>query len=227
MLDRLEEKMKKTPVDGMVQRLFEGKVQSYIRCIDVDFSSKREEAFYDIQLDVKGCKNLYQSFERYVAKEMLNGENQYEAEGFGKQDAEKGVIFHKFPPVLTIHLKRFEFDLARFGFSKIHDRFEFPTRICLDDFVADDAPPEHKQGNNYILHSVLVHGGDVMGGHYTAFIRPSPPNDYNQWVRTADADVDADAPDQGSQWFKFDDEVVSKVQTFLRGRQECCVTALR
>ena len=45
---------------------------------------------------------------------MLDGENQYDAgPEFGKQDAEKGVIFRKFPPVLTVHLKRFDFDLQR------------------------------------------------------------------------------------------------------------------
>jgi hypothetical protein len=32
-----------------------------------------------------------------------------DAERFGKQDAEKGVIFTELPPVLTLHLKRFEF----------------------------------------------------------------------------------------------------------------------
>lgn len=31
----------------------------------------------------------------------------------GKQDAEKGVLFTELPPVLTIHLKRFEFDMQR------------------------------------------------------------------------------------------------------------------
>ena len=45
---------------------------------------------------------------------MLDGDNQYDAgPEFGKQDAEKGVIFTKFPPVLTVHLKRFDFDLQR------------------------------------------------------------------------------------------------------------------
>ena len=43
--------------------------------------------------------------------EMLEGENQYDAESHGKQDAKKGVTFTKFPPILTIHLKRFDFDM--------------------------------------------------------------------------------------------------------------------
>jgi ubiquitin carboxyl-terminal hydrolase 7 len=68
------------------------------------------------------------------------------------------VIFLKFPPVLTVHLKRFDFDLQRMGFTKIHDVFEFPARLYLDEFLAPDAPPESRaQPNVYLLHSVLVH----------------------------------------------------------------------
>jgi len=31
--------------------------QSYINCKNVDYSSKRTETFYDIQLNIKGKKN--------------------------------------------------------------------------------------------------------------------------------------------------------------------------
>lgn len=79
LLDKLEERMKDTPADGVIQRLFVGKIKSYIRCINIDYESSREEDFYDLQLDVKGCKDIYQSFSKYVEKEMLNGENQYDA----------------------------------------------------------------------------------------------------------------------------------------------------
>jgi ubiquitin carboxyl-terminal hydrolase 7 len=66
------------------------------------------------QLDVKGCSDIYESLRKYTGKEMLDGDNQYDAgPELGKQDAEKGVIFTKFPPVLTVHLKRFDFDLQR------------------------------------------------------------------------------------------------------------------
>lgn len=35
------------------------------------------------------------------------------AEGYGLQDAKKGVIFESFPPVLHLQLKRFEYDMMR------------------------------------------------------------------------------------------------------------------
>ena len=50
LLDKLEDKMKGTDVEGEVARLFSGTVRSYIRCTEVDYESKREENFYDIQV---------------------------------------------------------------------------------------------------------------------------------------------------------------------------------
>lgn len=107
----------------------------------MDYVSQREESFYDVQLDVKGCGHLSNSFQKYIGVETLTGDNQYDAEGHGKQDAERGMIFMTFPPVLTVHLKRFEFDPRSVTMVKINDRFEFPLRINLDAYVADDCRP--------------------------------------------------------------------------------------
>jgi ubiquitin carboxyl-terminal hydrolase 7 len=54
LLDKLEEKMKGTPVDGTIKDLFCGTLRSYIKCVDVQFESSRDENFYDLQLNVKG-----------------------------------------------------------------------------------------------------------------------------------------------------------------------------
>ena len=113
LLDKLEEKMKGTVVDGLIKKLFGGNIRSFIKCVNVDYVSRRDELFYDIQLDVRGCKSVEESFRKYITTELLDGENQYDAESLGKQDANKGVIFVDFPPVLTIHLKRFDFDFIK------------------------------------------------------------------------------------------------------------------
>lgn len=39
----------------------------------------------DLQLDVKGCKDVYESFDKYVEVEMLDGDNKYHAEQHGLQ----------------------------------------------------------------------------------------------------------------------------------------------
>ena len=237
--------MKGTIADGYTKKIFSGEVLSYIRCINVLYDSKRTEDFYDIQLDVKGCRNIYESFDKYTSIEVLNGDNQYDAGIHGKQDAQKGVIFLTFPPVLTIHLKRFDFDFQTMGFTKIHDYFEFPQRLVLDKYIAhpdtllngdgglggdnkeevdflrerkDDFTTEEQQqqqhqaaatassNNVYILHSVLVHQGDVGGGHYYAYIRPTTEH-FNYSSSTSSSSSRKD-----TQWFRFNDEVVHQVK---------------
>lgn len=64
-------------------------------------------------------KNLYESFKDYVAVETLDGENKYQAEGYGLQDAKKGITFQSFPPVLHLQLKRFEYDIQRDAMVKV------------------------------------------------------------------------------------------------------------
>ncbi|KAF8201450.1 hypothetical protein BJ912DRAFT_1019409 [Pholiota molesta] len=185
--DKLESKMKGTQAEGAIAKLFVGKMKSYIKCVNVEYESSRIEEFNDIQLNVKGMKNLYDSFKDYVAVEMLDGENKYQAEGFGLQDAKKGIIFESFPPVLHLQLKRFEYDMQRDAMVKINDRHEFPFEIDLDEFL--DASADRSQPWVYKLHGVLVHSGDLHGGHYFALIKP----------------------DRDTRWLKFDDDRVTPV----------------
>ena len=39
----------------------------------------------DLQLDVKGCRDVYASFDKYVEVERLEGDNKYHAEQHGLQ----------------------------------------------------------------------------------------------------------------------------------------------
>lgn len=39
----------------------------------------------DLQLDVKGCRDIYASFDKYVEVERLEGDNRYHAEQHGLQ----------------------------------------------------------------------------------------------------------------------------------------------
>jgi ubiquitin carboxyl-terminal hydrolase 7 len=85
----------------------------------------------DIQLNVKGMRNLHESFRDYVAVETLDGDNKYQAEGYGLQDARKGIIFQSFPPVLHLQLKRFEYDIQRDAMVKVGDHETFGPSVEL------------------------------------------------------------------------------------------------
>lgn len=140
-----------------------------------------------MQLNVKGMKDLHDSFRDYITVETMDGENKYHAEGLGLQEARKGVIFESFPPVLHLQLKRFEYDMQRDTMVKINDRHEFPFELDLGDYLDENA----ERDNNYVykLHGVLVHAGDLHGGHYFALIKP----------------------EKDGKWFKYDDDRVTPV----------------
>lgn len=184
LLDKLEIKMKGTCVEGTVPELFEGKMVSFIKCKSVEYCSSRAETFYDIQLNVKGKKDILESFKDYVEPEVLEGDNKYDAGIHGLQDAEKGVVFEVLPPVLHLHLMRFQYDPVTDCSVKFNDRFEFYEKIELDEFLRTKGITPA----TYILHAVLVHSGDNHGGHYVVYINPKGDG----------------------KWCKFDDDVVSQ-----------------
>ena len=96
--DYLEKEMKGTESEGMFSRLFEGKQRAYVKCCSVPFESSREEAFYEVHVCVRDCANLYESLDKEVLPERLDGDNKYDAEAHGKQAAAKGWVFVSFPP---------------------------------------------------------------------------------------------------------------------------------
>ncbi|CAN4100824.1 unnamed protein product [Withania somnifera] len=171
---KLEENMEGTVVEDTIRHLFEGHIMNYIECINVNYKSTRQETFYDLQLVVRGCSDVYASFDKYVEVERLEGDNKYQAEQFG----------------LQLQLKRFEYDYRRDYMTKINDRYDFPLQLDLDRENGKYLSGKAKKSvrNLYTLHSVLVHSGGVHGGHYYTFIQPTLSN----------------------QWYKFDDERVSR-----------------
>lgn len=186
LMDSLENSMKGTKVEGALSELFVGQMKSFIRCIDVDYESSRSEDFWDVQLNVKGMQGLENSLRNYIEVEMLDGENQYQAEGYGLQDAQKGVSFQSFPPVLHLQLKRYEYDFERDTMTKINERYEFPSSVNLAPYL--DRAADMSESWEYELHAVLVHSGDLNTGHYYGLLKP----------------------ERDSPWFKFDDDRVTR-----------------
>lgn len=75
LIDKVEDRMKNTLLEPILPSIFQGKFVSYVKCRDIEFSSQREEVFYDIQLSLENSENLYESFKHYVAPEMMDDDN--------------------------------------------------------------------------------------------------------------------------------------------------------
>lgn len=167
--------------------LFEGRTLNYVRCTKVDFRREREERFTDLQMQVSGCGSLMDSFRHLIAEEKLTGENRYKTPSHGRQEARKGARFTSLPPVLQLHLKRFEYDPSSGRMRKLQQAFTYPTRLKLGSFLAkgaDKAAPSPV----YRLYAVLSHAGNVGSGHYVAYVRPLGSD---QWYEFDDTRVRA------------------------------------
>ena len=134
-------------METAIPELFVGHYSTYMECLNVQHTSSRKQSYMEIELDVLQCKNVYESLERFCAEEVLDWPDNYNADKHGLQvrshsriatprsherglpcqDARCHVRFESFPPVLQLHLKRFEFDPIRGGMIKVCDTwFCFP-----------------------------------------------------------------------------------------------------
>ena len=64
-------------VEGELNELVEGTVTNYIKCLNVDYESLRDETFNFIQLQVQDMQDIYQSLDHYTTTEKLTGDNKY------------------------------------------------------------------------------------------------------------------------------------------------------
>ncbi|CAN7974947.1 unnamed protein product, partial [Ixodes persulcatus] len=150
MFDALEHKFKKTNQANLICQLYEGKLKDYVQCLECGSESAREDTFLDVPLVVRpfGSSQAYGSVEEalraFVTPETLEGSNQYSCDKCGKKcDAHKGLKFVRFPYLLTLQLKRFDFDPVTMHRIKLNDKVTFPEILDLNQFVRLDCTSEN------------------------------------------------------------------------------------
>ncbi|KAH8063279.1 23S rRNA (adenine(1618)-N(6))-methyltransferase [Aureococcus anophagefferens] len=117
-------------------------------------SSRRDEPFYMLSVQVKDRRRLEDALEAFVSPELVD----YSWRDGGRREKTSKrasikrcpnlcgnqifnptsislVDFHAGPNHLLLHLKRFEFDLTTLSQRKINSRFEFPAVLDLAPYV--------------------------------------------------------------------------------------------
>jgi len=125
--------------------------------------------------------SLIDCFNHYVQGEVLEGENGLFNESTGvKENIRKKILFWSFPTILVIDLKRFNHN-----FQKNQILVTFPLdNLDLSQYVIG----YKKSCYIYELYGVCNHSGNVMGGHYTSFVKNA-----------------------NGKWYHFNDQVISEV----------------
>ena len=141
------------------------------------------EPFLDISLDlvhaatdsngVANVDSLAACLQRFTKAERLRATCER-----GKQtsDATKQFTVRTLPPVLAIHLKRFEHRTA--ATVKVDGHIAFPLELNMTPFLASHAdpaapPPDWAAtvGHEYALFAVIHHIGTLESGHYVTYVR--------------------------------------------------------
>lgn len=154
------------------------------------------------QVEINNKASLEEALELYVQGERLVGDNQYRCDTCGSLvDTVKRSVPEALPPVLLVHLKRFEIDYATLTTKKITSFCSFPHHLNMLPYTkqglaereggppSPDTPLQPPGYYDYELVGVTVHTGTLDSGHYYAFVRE----------RQA----------EGSAWFEFNDTHVS------------------
>ncbi|XP_051871116.1 ubiquitin carboxyl-terminal hydrolase 16-like isoform X2 [Pristis pectinata] len=116
-------------------------------------------------------------------------------------NAKKQILISSFPPILILHLKRFQ--QLGLNLRKISKRIHFPQVLDLAPFRAVNCKNVEDCTNIlYSLYGVVEHSGTMRSGHYTAYVKVRTPSKHlSEYALTKckASMINAEAP-RGS-WF--------------------------
>ena len=209
---------------GVVAKLFRGELCSEITCSLCQAKSSVSEKFSDLSLPLPTNVRRNRNNRKNKTSPLKGDENDTRNSASGIElclddfmkaeeisdrqcddcearcDASKKYSIKNAPPVLVVHVKRFA-QTAR-GFKKLNTFVSYPEEL-------DIRPYMYENNNNnsddmlckYDLNGVVVHGGTLNGGHYSAFVKRQSNNrqqlavmDNNnqqdgQWIYMSDSRV--------------------------------------
>jgi ubiquitin carboxyl-terminal hydrolase 10 len=172
-----------------VTKIFGGQLRSELR-VPGNKNSVTLEPYQPLQLDIGSpeIRNIIDALKGLTRPEVLHGD--FNSPHGKDVRATKQVFIESVPPVLILHLKRFQFDAEGYGGTvKIWKKvgypleFEFPrevlSRQTRNNILAENSgPPRYR-----LIAVVYHHGKNASGGHYTVDVRRQ---DGREWIRIDD-----------------------------------------
>ncbi|KAJ7781910.1 ubiquitin carboxyl-terminal hydrolase 4 [Mycena maculata] len=183
----------KTRNDSVIVDFFQGQFRNRLQCLTCHTTSTTYNVFSILQLPIPHGRSskvpLQSCMDAFFNTEILEKEDAWDCPKCKtKRRATKHLSLARLPPILVIHLKRFEIN-GRFS-DKIDTFVDYPLKsLDLTNFMPPPLPPgaDKSQLNGgvpmsaddprsqlppyrYNLYAVTNHSGNLTSGHYTAFI---------------------------------------------------------
>jgi ubiquitin C-terminal hydrolase len=190
----------------IVEEVFQGQLRSRVECCVCHHVSFCFDPFLDISVpipegakqleDARGsgrqrssrvkCTTLEDCLKSFTEKEILDDENRFMCDCCKKrQRCEKRLTVHRWPSILVIHIKRFQY--TTYSREKLSTSVIFPTKgLDLRPYFSHPEDPIEvnsqvsgsggssgcdRNSSIYDLYGVSNHMGGLGGGHYTASCR--------------------------------------------------------
>ncbi|XP_060799334.1 ubiquitin carboxyl-terminal hydrolase 16 isoform X2 [Neoarius graeffei] len=120
----------------------------------------------------------------------------------------KQMLISSPPPVLTLHLKRFQ--QVGYSICKVNRHVQFPQVLDVGPFCSAKCKgvEEGQTQLLYSLYGVVEHSGTMRSGHYTAFVKARPHTHASSGLLNGTAGDKT--PPKGS-WFHISDSNVQPV----------------
>ncbi|KAL2808052.1 hypothetical protein BJX63DRAFT_436500 [Aspergillus granulosus] len=181
--------------ESPITRIFGGKIRSEFR-VPGNKASVTLEPYQPLQLDIGSpdVHDIIDALKGLTKPESIQGD--FNSARGPNVTATKQVFIENLPPVLILHLKRFQYDSVTHGTQKIWKKVGYP----LDLEIPREVFPPHRrnimmaQGGlpKYRLIGVIYHHGkNASGGHYTVDVRRQ----------------------EGREWIRLDDTVIRRIKS--------------
>ncbi|KAK7025134.1 ubiquitin carboxyl-terminal hydrolase 4 [Favolaschia claudopus] len=180
----------KTRNDSIIVDFFQGQFRSRLQCLTCQTTSTTYNVFSILQLPIPQGRAskvpLQNCLDALFNTETLDKDDAWDCPKCKtKRRATKQLSLARLPPILVIHLKRFEIH-GRFS-DKIDTFVDYPTKgLDLTNFMPPPLPPGADKSHmtsmspddprsqvppyRYNLYGVTMHSGNLTSGHYTAFV---------------------------------------------------------
>ncbi|RMZ92203.1 hypothetical protein DV736_g582, partial [Chaetothyriales sp. CBS 134916] len=173
--------------DSPVTNIFGGKLRSELK-VAGNRLSVTLEPYSPLQLDIGSpeVSNIIDALKGLTKPESMQGE--FQTSRGQRSTATKQVFIETLPPVLILHLKRFQYDHTTKRAEKIWKKVGYPLDLEIPKEILPIAVRNklatHGGLPRYRLAAVIYHHGkNANGGHYTVDIRRQ---DGKQWIRMDD-----------------------------------------
>jgi len=171
-----------------ITKIFGGQLRSVLKVSGLK-DSVTLEPFQPLQLDIGAphIHNIVDALKGLTRTENLMGD--FGSPRGAKGQTTKQVLIESLPPVLILHLKRFQFDPTGTGTVKIWKKVDYPLELEIPKEVISLQKRNALNAEGVglpkyrLIAAVYHHGKNASGGHYTVDLRRQ---DGREWIRLDD-----------------------------------------